>query len=92
MALSRYVGFDLGVLDGVKAGTPVILSDISVHHELYFAAGNTAKNIEDLYVLIYKALRKELPALKSRRELSWDKSADEALLFFTRVIANKNRN
>lgn len=90
LALSEYEGFDLPVLEAVKAKCPVILSDISVHRELYISNFFIKKEAE--LILAVKKVQMgygEIPKL--RGDYSWENAAKRALLFFSRVINNENR-
>lgn len=89
LALSLYEGFDLPALEAVKAKCPVILSDIAVHRELYIS-NFFVKSHEDLICAVKKCLMGygEVPAL--RGEYNWESAAKRALLFFVRVVGNKN--
>ncbi len=91
LALSEYEGFDLPILEAVKARCPVIMSGISVHHELYKSAGSFVDNIQDLKTALYRALHGQVKVPTLRGQYSWEKAADHALFFFLRVLANKNR-
>ncbi|MFA6024640.1 MAG: glycosyltransferase [Candidatus Gracilibacteria bacterium] len=90
LALSRYEGFDLPVLEAVRAKCPVILSDISVHRELYKNAC-FVKTPEDLDLGLFRALQGNVPVPQPRGTYSWEKAAERSLLFFLRVLLNENR-
>ncbi|MFA5792918.1 MAG: glycosyltransferase [Candidatus Gracilibacteria bacterium] len=94
LALSEYEGFDLPVLEAVKAKCPVLLSSIDVHHELYKEADFVITK-EELQAKIYSALESKSKSTirvpKPRGDYTWEKSAKRALLFFARVLVNKNR-
>jgi glycosyltransferase involved in cell wall biosynthesis len=91
LALSAYEGFDLPVLEAISAKTPVILSDISVHQELYKNAV-FVKDQNELQVALYSALQGDGKIPQLRGDYSWKKAADRALLFFFRVLLYKDRN
>ena len=91
LALSRYEGFDLPVLEAVKARCPVIMSGISVHHELYKTSAAFVNTLQELEVALYRALEGTVQVPVPRGLYSWGKAADRALFFFLRVLANKNR-
>lgn len=90
LALSVYEGFDLPVMEAIKAKCPVILSDISVHRELY-KSNYFVKSEEDLLLAVKKNLMGygQVPAM--RGEYNWESAAKRALLFFLRIIGNENR-
>ncbi len=90
LALSDYEGFDLPVLEAVKVKCPVILSDISVHRELYHS-NFFIKNNEQLILAVKKVLMGYGEVPKPRGDYSWEKASKRALLFFGRIIANENR-
>lgn len=90
LALSREEGFDLPVLEAVIAHCPVILSDIPVHRELY-KKGEFVKTEEDLWGRLYNWKRAEHTPPEPRGHYTWEKAAQRASLFFTRIILNKNR-
>jgi len=85
LALSRYEGFDLPVLEAVKAKCPVIMSDIAVHRELYKDA-DFVGNLEELRAAILRDARVPKP----RGDYTWEGAAKRALLLFRRVVADKN--
>ncbi len=89
LALSLYEGFDLPALEAVKAKCPVILSDIAVHRELY-KSNSFVKSHADLICAVKKCLMGygEVPAL--RGDYNWESAAKRALLFFVRIVGNKN--
>lgn len=89
LALSDYEGFDLPVLEAVEAKCPVILSDISVHRELYTKA-EFVSGYEEIFTAYVKSKHGKLPVPKARGHYSWTEAAHMALLFFRRVIENKN--
>ena len=88
LALSEYEGFDLPVLEAVKAKCPVLMSDISVHHELYKTPECFVANTRELVAQINQ---NKLKVPVPRRNYSWGFSANRALLFFGGVVADKNR-
>lgn len=90
LALSEMEGFDLPVLEAVHAKCPVIMSDISVHKELY-KKGDYFSRPEDLIWLIKKAMNNQISVPVPRRNYSWDLAARQALLLFRRVIVDENR-
>lgn len=90
LALSRAEGFDLPVLEAVHAKCPVLLSDIPVHHELYKQA-EWVRTEEDLWKGLYLAQDSKLKTPLPRGDYSWDKAANRSLLFFLRVLLNKDR-
>lgn len=90
LALSSYEGFDLPVLEAVKAKCPVILSDIAVHQELYRNA-TFVRNPDELKIAIIRALNQKLPVPKPRGDYSWKKAAERTSFLFLRVLLNKNR-
>ncbi|MFT7183961.1 MAG: glycosyltransferase involved in cell wall biosynthesis [Oceanicoccus sp.] len=89
-ALSEYEGFDLPVLEAVRLKCPVVLSDISVHRELYRGT-NFVSNYEELKTEYLRSRIGKLSIPKTRGVYTWEKSAKTALLFFHRIIENKNR-
>lgn len=91
LALSEYEGFDLPVLEAVEARCPVIMSGISVHHELYKSTGAFVENLQELKLALYRALNGQLKVPTPRGVYTWGKAADRALFLFRRVLANKNR-
>ena len=90
LALSSEEGFDLPVLEAVTAKCPVLLSDIPVHRELYKEA-EWVKNKEDFFRILYMSKQSELKVPTPRGNYSWDKASERVLLFFLRVLRNKNR-
>lgn len=90
LALSRSEGFDLPVLEAVHAKCPVLLSDIPVHSELYKDA-EWIHTEEDLWKSLYLAQNTKLKVPEPRGIYTWDKAAERTLLFFLRVLFNKNR-
>ena len=90
LALSRSEGFDLPVLEAVHAKCPVLLSDIPVHHELYKEA-EWVKTEEDLWKSLYLAKNANLKVPTPRGTYTWEKAAQRSLLFFLRVLLNKDR-
>ncbi len=90
LALSDYEGFDLPVLEAIKAKSPVILSDISVHRELYIS-NFFVKTQEELILAVKKVSMGYGEIPKTRGNYSWENASKRALLFFTRVINNENR-
>jgi glycosyltransferase involved in cell wall biosynthesis len=89
LALSKYEGFDLPVLEAVTAKCPVILSDIAVHHELYKKAC-FVKTLEDLEGAIYRAIHGGITVPEPRGTYTWEKAAERSLLFFLRVLFHKD--
>lgn len=89
LALSKYEGFDLPVLEAVKARCPVVMSDIAVHNELY-KSSTQISSLDELFVAIYVALHGNAKIPVQRGKYSWELSAKRALLFFLRVLVNKN--
>lgn len=87
LALSTYEGFDLPVLEAVRAKCPVIMSDISVHQELYKTPECL---ISDRHELFTKINQSEWKVPVPRRKYSWSVAAKRALFFFSGVIADKN--
>ncbi len=90
LALSKYEGFDLPVLEAVQAKCPVIMSDIAVHHELYKKAC-CVKDLHQLETAIYRALEGKIQVPLLRGQYSWAKTAERSLLFFLRVLLNEDR-
>lgn len=90
LALSDYEGFDLPVLEAIKSKCPVILSDISVHRELYISKF-FVKTYEELLLSVEKVLLGYGETPKLRGDYSWENASKRALLFFSRVFANENR-
>lgn len=90
LALSSEEGFDLPVLEAVTAKCPVLLSEIPVHHELYKEA-EWVKNKEDLLRILYMSNQTALKIPTPRGIYTWDKASERILLFFLRVLRNKNR-
>lgn len=89
LALSSEEGFDLPVLEAVAAKTPVILSDIPVHHELYKNAC-FVKDETECHAALYSALQGHGKVPQPRGHYTWEKAAERALLFFLRVLRDKN--
>lgn len=92
LALSEYEGFDLPVLEAVRAKCPVIMSSIAVHHELYHSSACFVKNEQELHAALYRALHSQILVPKTRGLYTWQKAAERCLFLFFRVLANKNRN
>ena len=90
LSLSAYEGFDLPVLEAVSTKTPVILSDIAVHHELYKKA-TFVRTLSELQGALYSALENGGKIPEVRGLYSWEKAAERALLFFFRVLLHKDR-
>lgn len=90
LALSKYEGFDLPVLEAVTAKCPVIMSDIPVHNELYKKAC-MVKTLESLEGAVYRALHSKIEIPVPRGTYTWEKTADRTLLFFLRVLFHKDR-
>ena len=102
LALSQYEGFDLPVLEAVTAKCPVIMSDISVHQELYKDA-TFVRDQNALQVAIYNSLQgrgsrsvprhapRKLRVPKPRGQYTWEAASKRALFFFRRVVSDKNR-
>lgn len=89
LALSKEEGFDLPILEAMKAKCPVIMSDIAVHRELY--QGDFVKDETELVASIHRALQGKGKQAKARGDYNWEKAAKRSLLFFRRVIRHKNR-
>lgn len=89
LALSKYEGFDLPVLEAVRAKCPVIMSDIDVHQELYSGV-NFVSNYEDLKTEYIRSRSNRLALPKTRGVYTWGSAAKQSLLLFRRVIENKN--
>ena len=89
-ALSEYEGFDLPVLEAVGLKCPVIMSDIPVHVELYTGV-NFVSNFDDLRSEYLRSRQQKMPIPKTRGVYTWESAARTALLFFRRVVQNKNR-
>lgn len=89
LALSKYEGFDLPVLEAVQAKCPVIMSDISVHNELYKNA-IMIKSFEDLELAIKRSKTVEATVPKPRGHYTWELAAQRSLLFFLRILLHKN--
>jgi len=89
-ALSEYEGFDLPVLEAVRAKTPVILSNISVHQELYKGV-NFINTYDDLRTEYLRSRQNSLPIPIPRGNYTWEAAAKRTLLFLRRVVENKNR-
>lgn len=92
LALSEYEGFDLPVLEAVRAKCPVIMSEIPVHEELYKEPKCFVNSLNDLEAAIYSSMQGHAKIPKTRGTYTWEKAAERALLFFFRVLANENRN
>jgi len=90
LALSAYEGFDLPVLEAVQAKTPVILSDIGVHRELYKNAV-FVRDVDEAQAALYSALEGFGKVPQVRGAYSWKLAAERALLFFVRVLLHKDR-
>jgi len=90
LALSKNEGFDLPVLEAVKAKCPVIMSNISVHKELYKSPECIVSDLSDLRLAIYNAIKKRGKIPKPRCEYSWEKASEKALLFFRSIVVNEN--
>lgn len=91
LSLSVYEGFDLPVLEAVRAKCPVIMSDIAVHNELYRCEQPMVGNLDDLRFAIHKALNGDVKVPKPRGVYDWEGAAKRALLLFRRVLSNKDR-
>jgi glycosyltransferase involved in cell wall biosynthesis len=89
LALSRYEGFDLPVLEAIHTKTPVILSDIAVHRELYKNA-TYVQGQNDLKSALYTALHRGGIIPEPRGIYTWEKAAERTLLFFFRVLLHKD--
>ena len=90
VAISKYEGFDLPVLEAVRAKCPVILSDIPVHNELYKNAC-MVKNLKELEGAMYRALNGKIEVPEARGNYVWEKAAERTLFFFLRVLLHKDR-
>lgn len=93
LALSSEEGFDLPVLEAVHAKCPVILSDIPIHRELY-KANQWIKTEEDLCRTLYMFSiqgGRSLEVPKPRGAYTWEKASQRTLLFFLRILQNKDR-
>ena len=90
VAVSKYEGFDLPVLEAVRAKCPVIMSEIPVHHELYKDAC-MVKNLKELEGAVYRARSGQIEVPQPRGVYTWEKTADRTLLFFLRVLLHKDR-
>lgn len=90
ISVSKYEGFDLPILEAVKAKRPVIISDIPVHRELYKSA-DFVVNKNDLILSIKRNLMGMGKLAIPRGNYTWELAAKRALLFFRRVIVDKNR-
>jgi glycosyltransferase involved in cell wall biosynthesis len=104
LALSAYEGFDLPVLEAVRAKCPVIMSDIAVHHELYFGAkskfssGKSKKggacfveNEDDLIFAIKKMISQKSGCVKvprPRGDYTWEGAAKRTLHLFRKIISS----
>ncbi len=91
LALSAYEGFDLPVLEAVKAKCPVIMSAIPVHQELYKTPECFVRDLPELEAALYRSLEGYGKVPELRGLYTWEKAAERALLFFRRVLLNKNR-
>lgn len=89
-ALSEYEGFDLPVLEAVRAKTPVILSDISVHQELYRGT-NFVGTYDELRTEYLRSRQNVLAIPEPRGDYRWEAAAERSLLFLRRVIEHKDR-
>lgn len=89
LALSRYEGFDLPVLEAVRAKCPVILSDISVHNELYKNA-LMVRRFEELEYEIQRLRTSKAPVPQVRGHYTWKAAAERSLLFFLRILLHKD--
>jgi len=93
LALSEYEGFDLPVLEAVKAKCQVIMSGIPVHIELYKRA-TVVNSADELFGAIYLALQNKKYVkkllIRPRGKYTWEGAAKRASLFFLRVLFNKN--
>ncbi len=90
LALSKYEGFDLPVLEAVQAKCSVIMSDIAVHNELYKKAC-FVKDLHELETAIYRALEGKVQVPLLRGQYTWAKTSERSLLFFLRVLLNEDR-
>lgn len=90
IAVSRYEGFDLPVLEAVSVKTPVILSNIPVHQELYKHA-ILVRTLDDLQGALYSALQGNGKVPQPRGAYTWKKTAQRSLLFFLRVLLHEDR-
>ena len=91
LALSEYEGFDLPVLEAVRAKCSVIMSDISVHRELYKTRECFVTDLPELRAAIYRALHGNAKIPVPRGNYTWEAAAKRASLFFRHVVVNKNR-
>lgn len=89
LALSIHEGFDLPVLEAVKAKCPVILSDISVHRELY-RSNYFVNTPESLLLAVKRCMMGYGEVPRPRGDYNWESAARRSLLFFLRVIGDKN--
>ncbi|QQR54970.1 glycosyltransferase family 4 protein [Candidatus Peregrinibacteria bacterium] len=89
LALSRAEGFDLPVLEAVRAKCPVLLSNIPVHHELYKNA-EWIQTEEDLWKALYLGQKGKLKIPTPRGNYNWDFAAQRTLLFFLRVLRHED--
>lgn len=90
VAVSEYEGFDLPVLEAISVKTPVILSDIPVHQELYKHAV-LVRNLDGLQGALYSALQGDGKVPQPRGTYTWKKTAQRSLLFFFRVLLHEDR-
>lgn len=90
LALSRYEGFDLPVLEAVAAKCPVIMSDISVHNELYKNA-LMVRSFQELEQAVQRLRTFNAPVPQPRGRYTWEAAAQRSLLFFLRILFYKNR-
>jgi glycosyltransferase involved in cell wall biosynthesis len=90
IAVSEYEGFDLPVLEAVSVKTPVILSNIPVHQELYKQAV-LVRTLDDLQGALYSALQGNGKVPQPRGVYTWKKTAQRSLLFFFRVLLHEDR-
>ncbi|MFA6754425.1 MAG: glycosyltransferase family 1 protein [Candidatus Dojkabacteria bacterium] len=93
--LSLYEGFGISLVEGMKAGTPVIAHNGSCYPEVLDGAGLLVdgENDEEVGKAMYdvykdKELREELigEGLKRAREFSWEKTAEETYQFILNSV------
>jgi glycosyltransferase involved in cell wall biosynthesis len=92
---SLYEGFGLPPLEAMACGTPVLLSNIPVHREIYGDAAYyfDPMNVDDIAASMMKtlgdtSLRRDLAnsSIIKAKQFSWERSAEEHLQVFKEVL------
>lgn len=92
---SHFEGFGLPVLEAMSCGTPVIVSNVSSLPEiigtagLIFSPNNQSQLVKQIYQVLDNPPLKEILSKKSLQQaekFSWDKTAQETLAVFERLM------